>query len=200
MIKVQLFTAIVLLLIIIIPFAGGVLEEDLGKYIRVDESRRDGAGQNITLSWLRKSYSNPIENYTVKVKDFDAQGAVVLVVTYKGRNETILLSGTWNDNRTKIILPDPIEAFDKTMIITALKIVAPAGVFTCCPEAQININLIRPELFLEFQEDTEITTEYRLVNPFTNWNIYVDRDNPYISPFDGSIETEKNTTTEKHNA
>ena len=78
------------------------------------------------------------------------------IVNYKGRNETILLSGTWDENRTKIILPEPIEAFDKTMIITTLKIVAPAaGSFTCCPEARIKINLIRPELFLEFDEDTD---------------------------------------------
>lgn len=198
--RFKLFAWIVFLLIIIIPFAGGVLEEDWGKYTRIVESRRDGAGQDITLSWLRKSYSNPDEDYAVNVRDFDAQGTVVLVVTYKGRNETLLLSGKWNENRTKIILPEPIVAFDKTMIITALKIVAPAGVFTCCPEAQIKINLIRPELFLEFDEDTEITTDYRLVNPYANWNISIDRDNPYKSPFDSSIETETNTTKEKHNA
>jgi hypothetical protein len=197
--KVQLF-AVIFFLILFMPFAVGVLEMDWGKYTRVDESKRDGTGEDITLNWLVKSYRNPNEDYSVKVRDFDAQGTVVLVVTYKGRDETILLSGIWNDNRTKIILPEPIKAFDKNMIITALKIVAPAGVFTCCPEAEININLIRPELFLEYDADKETTTEYRLVNPYANWNIYVDRDNPYISPFDGSIETEKNTTTEKHNA
>jgi hypothetical protein len=200
MIRCKLFAGIVLLLIIIIPFAGGILEEDWGKYIRIDESRRDNSGQDITLSWSRRSYDNPDENYTINVRDFDAQGTVVLVVTYKGRNETLLLSGIWNDNRTKIILPEPIEAFDKTMKITALKIVAPAGIFTCCPEAEININLIRPELFLEFDEDKNITTDYKLVNPYSNWNINVDRDNPYKSPFDNTTENETNTITEKHNA
>lgn len=200
MIKSKLFVGMVFLLIIIMPLVGGVLEEDWGKYTRVDESNRDKAGKDITLSWLRRSYTNSDENYTLSVKDFDAQGTVILVVTYKGRNETLLLSGTWNDNRTKIILPEPIEAFDKTMIITTLKIVAPAGVFTCCPEAQIRINLIRPELFLEFGEDTETTNDYKLVNPFANWNISIDRDNPYKSPFDSSIDTESNTIKEKHNA
>src|SRR4030067_1554879 len=200
MIRLKLFAGVVFLLIIFIPFAVGVLEEDWEKYIRVEESMRDKAGQDITLTWLRKSYSNPDEDYSVNVMDFDAQGGVVLVVTYKGRNETIVLSGSWNDNRTKIILPEPIEAFDKTMIITALNIVAPEGVFTCCPEAKIRINLIRPELFLEFDEDTETTIDYKLVNPYANWNISVDRDNPYKSPFDSSIETDKNTSKEKHNA
>jgi len=51
------------------------------------------------------------------------------------------------------------------MIITTLSIVPPEGIFTCCPEAKIKINLIRPELFLEFDEDTEITYDYKLVNP-----------------------------------
>jgi hypothetical protein len=200
MIKFRLFAGMVLLFIIIIPFAEGLLEEDWGKYTRIDENMRTKAGQDITLSWLRRSYSNPEEGYAVNVKDFDAQGTVVLIVTYKGRNETILLSGTWNDNRTKIILPEPVEAFDKTMMITALSIVAPVGVFTCCPEARIKINLIRPELFLEFDEDTETTIDYKLINPYANWNISVDRDNPYKSPFDDSKETGTTTIDEKHNA
>lgn len=198
--RLKLFAGLVFLLIIIMPLAGAVIEEDWGNYIRIDESKRDKAGQDITLSWLRKSYTDPEENYTVTVNDFDAQGTVVLVVTYQGRNETMLLSGTWDDNRTKIILPEPIEAFDKTMIITTLKIVPPAGIFTCCPEIQIKINLLRPELFLEFNEDIETTSDYRLINPYASWNISVDRDNPYKSPFDSSMETESNTTTEKHNA
>lgn len=189
MIRFKLFAGIIFLLLIILPFAGGVLEEDWGKYIRIDKSNRDETGTDITLSWLRRSYSDSNENYTLNVKDFDAQGTVVLVVNYKGKNETIILSGTWNDDRTKIILPEPIEAFDKTMIITTLKIVAPAGVFTCCPEAKIKINLIRPELFLEFNEDTETAIDYRTINPYSNWNISVNRDNPYISPFDNSIES-----------
>lgn len=200
MIRFKVFTGIVFLLIIFMPFAGGVLEEDWGKYKRIDEGSRDEEGSDITLSWLRSSYSNPDFNYTVTAKDFDAQGTVVLVVTYQGRNETFLLSGTWNDNRTKIILPEPIEAFDKTMIITALKITAPVGVFTCCPEAQIRINLIRPELFLEFNEDTKTTNDYRVVNPYANWNISIDRDSPYKSPFDSSMDTETNTIEEKHNS
>ncbi len=200
MIKYKLFAGMFFLLIIIMPLVGGVLEEDWGKYTRIGESDRDKAGKDITLSWLRRSYTNPTENYTISVKDFDAQGTVVLVVTYKGRNETLLLSGTWNDDRTRIILPEPIEAFDKTMIITTLEIVAPAGVFICCPEAKIKINLIRPELFLEFDEDTETKNDYRLINPYANWNSSVNRDNPYKSPFDGSINVETNTVKEQHNA
>ncbi|MBU3965979.1 MAG: hypothetical protein KKG76_01180 [Euryarchaeota archaeon] len=200
MIKVQLFAGLFFLLIIIMPLAGAIIEEDWDNYIRIDEDRRDKAGQDITLSWLRKSHSNPDENYTVTVKDFDSQGSVVMVVNYKGRNETMILSGIWNENRTKIILPEPIEAFDKTMIITTLKIVPPPGIFTCCPEIQIMINLLRPELFLEFNEDTETTSDYSLINPYASWNISFDRDNPYKSPFDSSMETESNTTTEKHNA
>ncbi len=200
MIRLKLFAGLVFLLIIIMPLAGAIIEEDWDNYIRIDEDRRDKAGQDITLSWLRKSYSNPDENYTVTVKDFDSQGSVVMVVNYKGRNETVILSGIWNEDRTKIILPEPIEAFDKTMKIITLKIVPPPGIFTCCPEIQIKINLIRPELFLEFNEDTETTSDYHLINPYASWNISVDRDNPYKSPFDSSIETETNTTTEKHNA
>ena len=200
MIRFKLFAGMVLLLIIFIPFAGGVLEEDWGKYKRISENARDEEGRDITLSYLRSSYSNPEDNYTVTAKDFDAQGTVVLIVTYKGRNETFLLSGTWNDDHTKVILPGPIEAFDKTMIITALKITAPVGIFTCCPEAQIRINLIRPELFLEFDEDNETTYDYRLVNPYASWNISIDRDNPYKSPFDSTIDTETYTIKDKHNA
>lgn len=200
MIRFKLFAGIVFLLMIIMPLAGAVIEEDWGKYIRVEKNKRDETGQDITLNWLRRSYSNPDKTYTVSVKDFDAQGTVVLEVNYSGRNETLILSGAWNDNRTKIILPEPIEAFDKNMIITPLEIVAPAGIFTCCPETKININLIRPELFLEFDKDTKITNTYRIVNPYGNWNTTVDRNNPYKSPFDGSIETQSTTTEEKHNA
>src|SRR3990172_7336951 len=201
MINIRLFVVLIFLSIIIMPLAFAVIEEDWDSYTRIDENARDGAGENIALSWQRRSYSNADENYTVNVRDFDAQGTVVMVISYKGRNETIWLSGTWNENRTKIVLPEPVEAFDKTMIITPIKIVAPAGVFTCCPEAEIKVNLIRPELFLEFNEDIKTTTYYNLVNPYANWNISVDRDNPYKSPFDNaSIETGKNTITEEHNA
>ncbi|CAG0974840.1 MAG: hypothetical protein OIN86_15315 [Candidatus Methanoperedens sp.] len=199
MIKVQLFACLVFLLIIIMPLAGGVLEEDWSSYIRIDKDRRDDKGQDITLSIVRRSYSSPAENYTVTVKDFDAQGSVVMDFNYKGKNETIILSGTWDENRTKIILPAPIEAFDKTMTITPLEIVPAAGSFTCCPEAKIKINLIRPELFLEFDKDTDKKIEYRVVNPYANWNTSINRDNPYISPFDSSIDIETNTTNETHN-
>ena len=41
MIKVQLFAGLVFLLIIIMPLAGGVLEEDWSNYIRIDE-RQEG--------------------------------------------------------------------------------------------------------------------------------------------------------------
>lgn len=153
--NIPLFAWLVFLLIIVMPVAGAVIEENWSNYIKIKESNRDDEGQDITLSWLRKSYINQIENYTVTVKDFDAQGNVVLLITYNGRNETFLLSGTWDESRTKVILPGPIEAFDKTMIISTLDIVPPAGVFTCCPEVKININLIRPELFLEFDKDGE---------------------------------------------
>lgn len=201
MIKVQLFVGLVFLLLFIMPLAGAVIEEDWSNYIRVNGSKRDDKGQDITLNMLRRNYSNPAEKYTLTAQDFDAQGSVVLVINYKGRNETVWLSGTWNENRTKFILPEPIEAFDKTMIITPLKIVAPVGVFTCCPEVQININLVRPELFLEFDEDTDTTSDYSPVNPYASWNISVDPDSPYKSPFDnGSIESGEYKVTDKHSA
>lgn len=151
--NILLFAGLIFLLIIVMPVAGAVIEEEWGNYKRIDEKKRDGEGQEITLNWLKKTYTNPDENYTVTVQDFDAQGNVIMIINFKGKNETLLLSGMWNDNRTKVIVPEPIEAFDKTMNISTLEIVPPAGVFTCCPEVRIKINLIRPELFLEFDKD-----------------------------------------------
>ncbi|VVB85397.1 Uncharacterised protein [uncultured archaeon] len=167
----------ILIFIMLLPLAGAVVEEDWGKYTRIDETKRDASGNNVTLSWLKKSYTNENGNYTVTVSDFDAQGIVVLDVTYKGKSEKILLRGEWDANGTRFIA-DRAEAFNKTMFLTLNRIVSPSGVFACCPEAEINIDLIRPELFLEFKKDTRnFTTSYLLVNPFANWTY-----DPYTDP------------------
>lgn len=196
----KVLVCLFLLVLMILPLAEAIIEEDWSKYIRVEEGQRDKTGNKITLSWTIRSYVNTEENYTIFAKDFDAQGIVILEINYRGRNETILLSGKWDGNHTKVILPEPIEAFDKTMIITPKKIVAPEGVFTCCPEVEININLIRPELFLEFDEDIDKKIEYKVVDPSANWSIFPDPDSPYKSPFDSSMVIETNTTKELHNS
>src|SRR3972149_6167057 len=133
---------LVMILFLLSPSAGAIIEEDWGNYTRADKS--DDSGNNVTLSWLRKSYTNDNENYTVTLKDFDPTGNVVLDVTFKGQHERVILSGEWDANRTKMILTAKMELFNKTMIITPLKMVPPEGVFVCCPEAEININVLRP--------------------------------------------------------
>lgn len=182
------------LLTVLLPVANAIIEEDWGKYTRIGETKRDSTGNNVTLSWLKRSYTNDAENYTVKLRDFDAQGMVVLDITYKGRNQMVILKGEWDANRTRIVT-EPLEIFNKTMRITPNKIVPPAGVFTCCPETEINIDLIRPELYLEFNKDTTTTFSYNLVNPYTNWTY-----SPYISPYDNSTENVSITIEQKTNA
>ncbi len=174
----------VFMFLLFLPVAGAIIEEDWGNYTRADTD--DGSGNTATLSWLRRSYSNANENYTITLKNFDSEGSIALDVNFKGRSETVILRGEWDANRTNIILTGPVELFNRTMIITPLRIVPPAGVFTCCPEAEININVLRPVLKLEFNTDTRsITSEYNVVNPFANWS----SDSWRIDPFDNSTKT-----------
>lgn len=193
--------AVVLLVIlytflIILPVAAAIIEEDWDNYTRIDGVKRDGTGNTVTLSPLKKSYTGDDGKYTVTARDFDAQGTVVLDISFMGRQETVMLRGEWDDGRTKIVFTPPVELFNKMMIITPVKIVPPAGVFTCCPEAEINIDLIRPELFLEFKDDKKsITYQYSAVNPFANWS-----NDAKISPFDNSTESETITIEDIANA
>ncbi len=189
--KAVVFLSLLYILFIIIPVAAAIIEEDWDNYTRIDSAKRDDTGNTVTLSPLRKSYIG--DGYTVTARDFDAQGTVVLDISFMGRQETIILRGEWDADRTKIVFTPPVELFDKMMIITPKKIVPPAGVFTCCPEAEINIDLIRPELFLEFKDDTKsITYQYIAVDPFANWsNDAISK----ISPFDDN-STESETTIE----
>lgn len=185
--KCVLFLSLLYFVLFILPVATAIIEEDWGNYTRIDEAKRDGSGNTVTLNLLRKSYSSDDGKYTVTARDFDAQGTVVLDITFMGRQETLILKGEWDANRMKIIFTPPEELFNKMMIITPKKMVPPAGVFTCCPEAEINIDLIRPELFLEFKEDkTAVTYQYIAVDPFANWS---DDAISKISPFDNSTES-----------
>ena len=185
--KCVLFLSLLYFVLFILPVATAIIEEDWGNYTRIDETKRDGSGNTVTLNLLRKSYSSDDGKYTVTARDFDAQGTVVLDITFMGRQETLILKGEWDANRMKIIFTPPEELFNKMMIITPKKMVPPAGVFTCCPEAEINIDLIRPELFLEFKEDkTAVTYQYIAVDPFANWSNDVISK---ISPFDNSTES-----------
>jgi uncharacterized repeat protein (TIGR01451 family) len=195
--RLVFFLSILSISLIIFPVVEAIIEEDLGNYTRIDEAKRDDSGINVTLSQLRKSYTSVQKNYTVTARDFDAQGTVVLDVNFMGKQETVILRGEWNANRTKIIFTPPAELFNKTMIITPLKIVPPEGIFTCCPEAKINIDLIRPELFLEFNEDKKsITYKYESVDPYANWSY-----DPKSSPFNETTEdSEFITYVEKFNA
>ncbi len=169
--------------IIILPLAGAIIEEDWGNYTRINETKKDSSGTNITFNWLKKSYFG--DSYKISLRDFDAQGFVVLDISYRGRNETIILKGEWNDDRTKIVLTEPVEAFNKTMRITPARIVPPAGIYTCCPEAEINIDLIRPELVLELETETRRSEySYRLVNPYANWTF-----DQSIDPYDNSSKS-----------
>lgn len=175
----------IVIFLTLLPAAEAIIEEDWGNYTKADTS--DNSGNDVIFSWLRKSYTNEDENYTVTLKDFDAQGIVVLDVVFRGSHETVILNGEWDANRTKILLTGPLELFNKTMIITPLRIVPPAGVFICCPEAEININVLRPKLKLELNEDTRwINSSYTLVNPFANWSV---ENISKIDPFDNSTET-----------
>lgn len=195
----MLFLYSMSLLMFIFPVASSIIEEDWGNYTRIDEAKRDGSGNTVTLSLLRKSYSSDDGKYTVTARDFDAQGTVVLDITFMGRQETVILRGEWDANGTKIVLTPPLELFDRMMIITPKKIVPPAGIFTCCPEAEINIDLIRPELFLEFNEDkTSLTYTYKAVDPYANWsNESISKTSPFN---DSSEETETITIEEKKSA
>lgn len=198
--KCFLFLSLLYFILFIIPAAMAITEEDWGNYTRVDEGNRDSSGNTVTLSLLRKSYSNDEGKYTVNVRDFDTQGTVVLDIRFMGRQETVILKGEWDANGTRIVLTPPVELFDGMMIITPKKIVPPAGIFTCCPEVEINIDLIRPELFLEFNDDkTTITFEPRIVNPYANWS---NESTSVISPFNDSSDDEKESITidEIHNA
>ncbi len=184
--KISLLSVFIFLLFL--PVAGAIIEEDWVNYTRADID--DGSGNSATLSWLRRSYSNADEDYTITLRNFDSEGGVALDVNFKGRSETVILRGEWDANRTNIILTGPIELFNKSMIITPLRIVPPAGIFTCCPEAEININVLRPVLKLEFNTDTRSSTsEYNVVNPFANWS----SDSWKIDPFDNSKETSNAT-------
>ncbi len=195
----MLFLYSMSLLMFIFPVASSIIEEDWGNYTRIDEAKRDGSGNTVTLSMLRKSYSSEDGKYTVTARDFDAQGTVVLDITFMGRKETAILRGEWDASGTKIVLTPPLELFDRMMIITLTKIVPPTGIFTCCPEAEINIDLIRPELFIEFNDDkTSITYTPRVVNPYANWS---NESTSIISPFnDSSKENVSITIEEIHNA
>lgn len=196
--KCVLFLSLLYFVLLIFPVAAAIIEEDWGNYTRIDESKRDGSGNTVTLSPLRKSYSSDDGKYTITARDFDSQGAVVLNISFMGRQETIILRGEWDANGTKIVLTPPVELFNGMMIITPTKIVPPTGIFTCCPEAEINIDLIRPELFLEFNEDTtSLTYTYNAVNPYANWS---NESISKISPFnESSEETETITVEEKNN-
>ena len=175
---------LVMILFLLSPSAGAIIEEDWGNYTRADKS--DDSGNNVTLSWLRKSYTNDIENYTVTLKDFDPTGNVVLDVIFKGQYERVILSGKWDENRTKMILTAKMELFNKTILITPLRIVPPEGIFVCCPEAEININVLRPKLKIEISEDSRsIYSDFTVVNPYANWS----GESWKIDPFDNSFET-----------
>ncbi len=194
-----IFLSLLYILLIIIPVAAAIIEEDWDNYTRSDSAKRDGSGITVTLSPLRKSFSSDDGKYTVTARDFDTQGTVVLDISFMGRQETVILRGEWDANGTKIVFTPPVELFNKMMIITPKRIVPPAGIFTCCPEAEINIDLIRPELFLEFQDDkTSTTYEYIAVDPFANWS---DDAMSKISPFDiNSTESETITVDDISNA
>jgi len=181
----------IIMLLLISTAAGAIIEEDWGNYTKADKT--DNSGNNITLNFLRKSYTDAEEKYTVTIKDFDSSGIVVLDVNYMGRYERVMLKGEWDETRTKIILTEPLELFNKTMVITPIKIVPPAGIFTCCPEAKININILKPEIKIDLNEDKRSSTsEYRLVNPFaslSNWSGY-----QYVDPYDDSFADIVNAT------
>lgn len=197
--RAAVFLSLLYILFIIIPVAAAIIEEDWDNYTRIDSAKRDGSGNTVTLSLLRKSFSSDDGKYTVTARDFDAEGTVVLDISFMGRQETIILRGEWDANGTKIVFTPPVELFNKMMIITPKKIVPPAGVFTCCPEAEINIDLIRPELSLEFKDDKKsITYEYSAVDPFANWS---DDAISKKSPFDiNSTETKSITIEDIPNA
>ncbi len=191
-----LFLILLCFLSFIFPAATAIIEEDWLNNTLIDNSTSDGSGNTVTLSPLRKSYTSSDGKYTITAKDFDAQGMVVLEITYLGRKETVILQGEWDANRTKILFPPPIELFNKTMIITTNKIVPTAGVFTCCPEAEILIDVLRPELDLEFSEhSTSLSYQYNVVDPYSNWS-----SDPYSSPFDNITESESGSIEEKPNA
>lgn len=189
--RLFLLIIIVLISLILQQVVNAVIEEDWGSYTRIEESRRDSTGDKVTLSWLKRSYTDNNENYTVYAKDFDPEGSVVLSVTYKGRNETAILQGEWNtDRKGMTVVTGPLEMFNKTMIITTNKIGAPLGSNACCPEVEINIDLIRPELYLELDEEDEDPVSYRLDEEIpvgmnitnygdaetTNTVVYIDSD------------------------
>ncbi|HWR26554.1 MAG TPA: hypothetical protein VN316_01620, partial [candidate division Zixibacteria bacterium] len=124
-------------------------------------------------------------NYTVTLKDFDPSGIAVLDINFKGRLQTIMIQGNRDANGT--ILTEPMELFNKTMIITPLIIKPPAGIFSCCPELEVNINVPKPEFKIELssQETSyrmykEIPVEITVINEgnlvtFNN-AVYVDID------------------------
>jgi len=66
-----------------------------------------------------------------------------------GRQETIILRGEWDADRTKIVFTPPVELFNKMMIITPKN--SPLQAYYMLSEVEINIDMIRPELFLEFK-------------------------------------------------
>lgn len=181
----------IIMLFLISTAAGAIIEEDWGNYTKADKT--DNSGIDITLNFLRKSFTNNIEKYTVTIKDFDSSGIVVLDVNYMGKYERVMLKGEWDETRTRIILTEPLELFNKTMVITPKKIVPPAGIFTCCPEAKININILKPEIKIKFNEDKRSSSsEYRLVNPFaslSNWS-----GHQYVDPYDSSFADLINAT------
>ncbi|VVB87876.1 Uncharacterised protein [uncultured archaeon] len=165
-----LLLSLLSILLLIFPVAATIFEEDWGNYTHIDEKKRNGDGKTVTLNYLRRNYTNDDGKYTIAVRDFDAQGKVVLDISFMGRQETIILKGEWDAGGNMIYTP-PVKLFNNMMTITTNKIVPPAGIFTCCPEAEIRIDLIRPELFIEFNNDTNqiISYEYVALDPFGNW-------------------------------
>jgi len=194
--KLVFFFILLCFLSFIFPVATAIIEEDWLNNTQIDTSSSDGSGNTVTLSPLRKGYTSSDGKYTITARDFDAQGAVVLDITYLDRKETVILQGEWDANRTKILFTPPVELFNKMMIITTKKIVPPAGVFTCCPEAEIHIDVLRPVLSIGFKSFSKsLSYQYSVVDPYSNWSI-----DPYSSPFDDSTETVSGTIEEKPNA
>lgn len=166
-----LFLSLFSISLFIFPVAATIFEEDWGNYTHIDEKKRDSDGKTVTLNYLRKNYTNDDGKYTVSVRDFDAAGKVVLDISFMGKKETVILKGEWDAGGNNIIYSPPVKLFNDMMIITPNKIVPPVGIFTCCPEAEIRIDLIRPELFIEFKNDTNqiISYKYVALDPYGNW-------------------------------
>lgn len=190
------FIILLYLITIIFPVAGAIIEEDWLNSTQIDNSSVDDSGITIMLSQLKKSYTSSDGKYTITARDFDAEGMVVLDITYLGRKENVILEGKWNENGTKILLSPPVELFNKMMIITPKKIVPPVGVFTCCPEAEIHIDVLRPDLSIEFKSfNKSLSYQYNKIDPYSNWSF-----DPYSDPFNETIATGTGTIESRSNA